>query len=114
MNKKVLVLLTGLFILMSTFFGMGSVLANDKTKVIYAYMDDCRMCKVFESKVLSDPEVREALSKFIFEKIDATTGRVNVAVTPTILVFNKNNKLIRKLVPSLNKEDFLEFLRKYE
>lgn len=96
------------------FLSLTSAAAYAKSKVVYVYSEPCRMCVEFDSRVLSDPAVKEKLAQFKFEKVNANTGRFNVNVTPTILIYNEKNKLIRKYIPTLNKGKFLEVLNQAE
>lgn len=106
-------LLLGLFVIANNIFADSNP-ANSKPKVIFVYQEHCRMCHEFENTVLSDPKVKEELKKFNFTKIDANSGKVDVEVTPTIIIYNKNNKQIKKYVPNTNKDKFLQILKKAE
>jgi hypothetical protein len=101
------------FILMTIAFGVNSVFASPNVTVSYVYSNNCRYCHVFESKILSDPEVRSLLSKFNFKKVTSKSTKPRIMVTPTVIIY-QNNKIVKQWVPSLDKGQFIDILRDYE
>lgn len=86
--------------------------ADPKPIVLVVSSNSCPMCDEFESRVLSNPEVKKELGRFTLQKANAHTSKVRVEVTPTVIIYDKNHKQIMKFVPSLDKSKFIEKLKK--
>jgi len=104
MNKLLAVLL-GVFLI------AGSALADIKSRVVYIYSNNCRMCIEFDRKVMSDPEVQEKLKQYNFKKVNSDNTAVDVDVIPSIIIY-KGDKQIVKTVAPMTKARFLELLKK--
>lgn len=89
-------------------------IAGTKPTVVVVSSQACPMCVEFDNRVLKDAEVKKELSKFILKKVNANSTKIKVDVTPTVVIFDKNNKQIRKFVPSLDKAKFIEILKQAE
>lgn len=114
-NKKLFALVTSLFFIFFSAIAMNKVTAESKPTVMYVYSHHCRMCTVFESKVMSDADVQAELSKFNYKKVDVRHANVYVEGTPTVIIYNRKHEQVRKMTPPpLNKSKFISELRKYE
>lgn len=114
MKNKILGI-TSAIILVLSLFAANTIFAKGKYTLMYVYMDPCRMCHDFEKRVLSDPTVKEELTKFNFKKVNANRTRVEgVRLTPTVIIYNDKNEQVRKWLPSLDRGEFLEIIRQYE
>lgn len=72
------------------------------------------MCDVFESNVLSDSSVKNELKNFQFKKVNIMSApnlANQVRVTPTIIIYNSKNQAVKKFVPPLNKNKFIDILK---
>lgn len=100
----------GFFLLSSLSFAA----AASKPTVVVVYSHGCPMCDEFEARVLADAEVKKALRKFNVKKVNASTTKIDVEVTPTVIIYDKNKKQVRKFVPSLEKRKFIDILNKVD
>ena len=92
--------------------------ANEDNKTIMIKMTSkhCKYCKRMDKKVMSDKEVISMLTKkFVTVEIDIDNNKIpleqNITMTPTFIFLNKDEKIIRKVVGSWKKEDFLDILQ---
>ena len=91
--------------------------SNEENKTIMIKMTarHCKYCKKMDKNVLSDKEVISALAKdFISVEIDVDNDKIpldlNRTMTPTFIFVNKNENIVKKVVGSWNKKDFLDIL----
>lgn len=86
--------------------------ASSKPKVVYVFQEHCGMCHKFEEAVLSDSAVKKELERFEFKKVLANEANLDVEVTPTVFIYDKNGKQVKKFVPSADKNKFIQTLKK--
>ena len=91
--------------------------ANEDNKTIMIKMtaQHCKYCKRMDKNVLSDEEVISTIVKdFVSVEIDVDKEKIpldlNRTMTPTFIFVNKDEKIIKKVVGSWNKKDFLDIL----
>jgi HEAT repeat protein/thiol-disulfide isomerase/thioredoxin len=89
--------------------------SEEKPVVIYFTMPNCAPCRIFETETLPDREVREALEKFVFLKIDITENpraaqRFGVRGTPSHVVLDSSGKERSRAQGALAKRAYLTFL----
>ncbi len=114
MKNKILIAISSLFLILAATFGVGAAVGGSKPSVTYVYSNHCRACVVFERNVLQNSAVRQELSRFNYKKVNASTGEIDVYVTPTVIIYNKHHKVVRKFVPPQNPEEFLDILKSVE
>jgi thioredoxin:protein disulfide reductase len=89
------------------------------------YADWCADCKSMDRKVFNDPDVQEAIKKFILLRADITKNdefdrsiakRFHIEGPPAVLFFNSEGKefVFQRLVGEVSKQDFLTHLREIE
>lgn len=114
MKNKILIAISSLFLIVAATFGVGAAFGGSKPSITYVYSNHCRACVVFERNVLQNKTVRQELSRFNYKKVNASTGEVSVYVTPTVIIYNKHHKIVRKFVPPQSPEEFLDIIRNVE
>lgn len=95
--------------------------AEGKWSMLDFYADWCVSCKIFEAKVLTDPQVAERLSHMMVLQADVTQyneaekalmSSLSVLAPPSILFFDPQGNEVRsnRVVGELNAEEFLQHL----
>ena len=91
--------------------------ANEDNKTIMIKMtaQHCKYCKRMDKNVLSDEEVISTIVKdFVSVEIDVDKEKIpldlNRTMTPTFIFVNKDEKIIKKVIGSWSKKDFLDIL----
>lgn len=93
---------------------------SHKMILIEATSDYCGYCIKMKKEVLSDKEVKEAISKkFIFKEVLISSEKLPFkldsefgGMTPTFFILDEKGKLIKQIPGSWGKKDFLDFLSK--
>ena len=100
---------------------MKEVAASDKPVVVDFGKDSCTACKELEEITFPDPDVKEALKKFTFIKVDMTDNtnaekallkKFELFGTPNIIFFDKKNRYMpeKSLTGFIKPKDFAEHL----
>ncbi len=96
---------------------------QNKPTLIDFYADWCVSCVLMEEHVFQKPDVRNALSSFVYLRVDVTNNndfdqavmkRFNIVAPPTFLFFASNGQelLNERIVGEMSKKHFLEHINK--
>jgi thioredoxin-related protein len=125
MNKIVL----GLLLLSSTLFSVEWVkdidtafaLAKKEHKNIMVLVEgeNCRWCKKFKHRTLSDEAVEKRLEKFVTVKVmredpSAMSVLPPVKGVPTIFFMKENKAVVEEILGYVNVEDFISYINDVE
>jgi len=88
---------------------------DNRTIMIKMTAKHCKYCKKMDNEVLSNEEVISTLTKnFVSVEIDVDNDEIpldlNRTMTPTFIFVNKNENIVKKVVGSWGKKDFLDIL----
>ncbi len=94
--------------------------AHGKTILLDFYADWCVSCKLMEQNVFSQPDVQQALQNVVLIRADVTANddtdkalqkHLNVYAPPTIIFFNKDGQIEKRITGEISKNKFLQLLQ---